>query len=209
MHAYWAFSFVLGNIEVKQDYKMEWLKEKVKNVIRNVNDDIIGKIISNDEFLVETIIDPVINIFSSYGTNPVKCLAINYGVRCWKSSHFSIENLFIKYPLIINAKILFKCLPEPIIKLKKPEMIFYGLCDDHSYVQEYFLIKNMIIVGPKPHDNYIWVDLLGRRTVDSEYIYNLFPKNHVTLPSKETSLTVDNMKILMELLKEFKKSDEQ
>ncbi len=61
MHEYWGFSFLCANIEEKQDYRIDWLSKKVKKIVINT-----GEENSNDEFSIETVIDPIINAFSSY-----------------------------------------------------------------------------------------------------------------------------------------------
>ncbi len=197
MHEYWAFSFLCYNIEGLQDYRIDWLKKQVKKIVIDT-----GKEKSNDEFLIETVIDPIIKVFTLALSTPTKCLAINYGYRCWTSMKLSNnrKRILLDYigriQNIINLEI-FKCILE-IINLKDPKRpvsIFYGMCDDHSYVQEYES-ENIIKLGAKPHDKYIWFDSNGKMEDSegvsySEEIYRLFPKKYITLPSKESSLTVE------------------
>jgi len=209
MHEYWALTFLCENIEEKQDYRIDWLKKNVKEIVID-----IGEEKSNDEFSVETVIDPIINVFSSYGKTPVKCLAINYGYRCWTSERLSNSRnrILLDYIGNIQSRInleIFKFILE-IINLKEakePINIFYGMCDDHSYVQEYES-ENIIKLGAKPHDKYIWFDSNGKVEDSegvsySEVIYRLFPKKYITLPSKESSLIVNYNLELIQKLKEI------
>ncbi len=196
MHEYWAFSFLCSNIEEKQDYRIDWLKKNVKEIVIDT-----GEEKSNDEISVETVIDPIINVFSSYGKTPVKCLAINYGYRCWTSEKLSNSRnrILLDYIGNIQSRInleIFKCILEIInLKESEPINIFYGMCNDHSYVQEYES-ENIIKLGVKPHDKYIWFDSNGKKEDSegvsySEVIYRLFPKKYITLPSKESSINTE------------------
>lgn len=191
---FYAFTYIYRNVEEKSEYNLDWLRKAFKNMFWKT----VSSSKSNDSgenYYVPNLLNPIIKIFKDY--KGINSMAINTGFKlhCSYDVPNSDLNKFINRVLregdrgglhfLINDR--YKC-----------EFFGYGLCDDHSYIQNEFS-SGLLVTGPQSHDEYIWVilDKKVMRKVNSQLIFTMFSEENVTLPSKkDKTLTISKEKLL-------------
>lgn len=167
------------------------LKPKFKKLIEDAREEL-----KKDNLYIETIIKPIICHFRD--DEKRTCLSFNFGYRLWCSDN-TTEKECIDYQMEVNEKVVFM---NGSLMLEffgnNYSFVVFGLCNDHSYVQNSKPIKRTIVIGPKPHDMYVWYnnkptikEIAGTKyniyeseQVEDKIIYMIFPKKYITLPSK-------------------------
>ena len=180
---YLAFSHVYYDIDPKEDYKLEEFSNTIKEILESIRKDN-----EYERWGIDTITNPIINIFSD--SREKICLALNFGIRNWFNKDLQNEAKD-KYILKFNGEIGDNI--KPLIEdLYGGYMKILGMCTDHSYVQYYQRESNWLtfIKGPAPHDDYKWMEIntKGEMRIIGKYaLFNMFPKEKITLPSRQSS----------------------
>ena len=190
MHAYLAHSLIY-TVEDKP-IEIDEIRTKFKEIIKDTKEEL-----KSDDFYIETILNPIIHYFKDIQKR--NCLSFNFGYRLWCSDNTS-ESGTIEYQMEVNKKIVFL---NGTLMMKyfnnNCSFVAFGVCNDHSYVQDFKPMKRTIVIGPKPHNLYIWYntrpivkEIAGTKyivyeseQIEDELIYTIFPKKYITLPSKE------------------------
>ncbi|MFX1412565.1 MAG: hypothetical protein ACFFA2_01885 [Promethearchaeota archaeon] len=190
IHADRALSYIFRAIDKVKDDNLNWLKDTIKQLVENIAKKSIYP--SQDEenslFFVELIIDPMISIFEDYKGN--NCMAINLGYNYYYDE--SIEELRMELHTQLDVNIG-KSLMVFISTEYHCSTYGFGYCQDSSYVayfkrKEFGLSSIQAIFGTNDElDKYYWIIFLNQQLVpmDSAIIYSIFPKDKITLPSKE------------------------
>ena len=145
----------------------------------------------NPLFSVELIINPLIHIFEDYkGTNS---MAINLGYN------YYYNDIIGEKRIDLHMKIDHDILSNLITLISSEyngKFFAFGFCSDSSYVEFHKKQKMARIFGnsyiqhvigdrSEVTDNYMWLDSLISKEIDSSLIYSIFPKDMITLPDKE------------------------
>ncbi|HEC37320.1 hypothetical protein LCGC14_2332310 [marine sediment metagenome] len=182
MHADRGLTAIYRNIERKNDYKLEWLKKTVKEVMENQ-----AKKKSNSTINFEYIVDPIINVFDDYRENYTLAIVMGYNYFYNSEDH---------YPHQFEKEVL-KSLGFLIGSEYKGVLYCFGISQDVPYVgrqksKEIFeglLLQNY--VGPIPSDAsfdlYAWNVVSEWSWVDNSIIYSIFPEEKITLPKSKIS----------------------
>ncbi|KKM68966.1 hypothetical protein LCGC14_1455540 [marine sediment metagenome] len=188
---YLAYSYIFKDIKKTENDNLDDFKDNIREIIENI----CNSYGNDQEFRVETIIDPIFNIFKDF--RDIYCLALLFEYKAWIEYGISwtiVENYIGK-----NAGDFFSKIPLSVwVKVGgKIDVKYIGFCRNNSYVQEF---KNeWVLKINKPDDIYQWVKVVNENPplvhIESNKIYQIFPKDSIVLPSKR-GFSVDPESIL-------------
>jgi len=177
---FYAFTYIYRNVEEEREYDLEWLKETFKKLF--------WKIVSNSksddsggDYYVANLLNPIIKIFKDY--KGINSMAIISGFKLRCTYEVSDSKIFKFVDRVLNT-VGSGGLHFLINDKYKGEFFGFGLCNDHSHIQNEFS-SGLFVTGPKSHDEYIWVILDNKvmKVIDSQLIFTmgLFENNFPSL----------------------------
>lgn len=186
-----AITFILINVEREKIVKFKGGERTLEDLLNNINKDWKSHILkedisierTNEQIKIIDVIEPINNYFIDDRNR--SCLSLQIG---YKYEWFFYKEL--KLP-VNSFQLILKGFINKIMVIQETTQFFlyhtkfdiiYGICYNHSY----FISKEELEkVLHKPKDSYIWYIIPDFMELKDTDMYRIYPKNYITLPSKQ------------------------